>query len=66
MKVSVIIPTHNRADALRKTLERLARQDFKEPWEVVVVNNLTDDTTEVVKNYKFPASLTLVEEKTPV
>lgn len=66
MKVSVIIPTHNRSEALALTLEHLARQDFKEEWEVIVVsNNSTDDTVEVVKNYKFPAPLMLVEEKTP-
>lgn len=66
MEISVIIPTHNRADALSKTLETLARQDFKEAWEAVVVNNnSTDDTDEVVKNFKFPVPLTLVHESVP-
>ncbi len=68
MKVSVIVPTHNRADALEKTLEHLGQQSFQLPWEVVVVNNnCSDNTDEVVNSFlkNFPAPLTLVHEKKP-
>lgn len=68
MKISVIIPTHNRSDALRLTLERLAAQNFDGEWEVIVANNnSTDDTDEVVRAWqqKFPVPLRLVQEKTP-
>ena len=66
MKVSVIIPTHNRSDALRETLSNLARQDFAGEWEAVVVNNnSTDDTDAVVENFEFPVPLKVVHEKIP-
>ncbi|MDQ3687362.1 MAG: glycosyltransferase [Acidobacteriota bacterium] len=66
VSVSVVIPTHNRSDALTKTLSCLAKQDFNKFWEVIVVNNrCTDDTDEVVRRQNFPASLRLVYEETP-
>lgn len=68
IKISTIIPTHNRADALDLTLEHLAEQDFSEGWEAIVVNNnSTDNTDEIVKIWqeKFPAPLRLVHEKKP-
>ena len=66
MKISVIVPTHNRADALELTLKELAKQDFKESWEVIVVNNnCTDNTDEIVKKQGFPVNLKLVYEKKP-
>lgn len=66
MKVSIIIPTHNRSDALAETLFHLARQDFAGAWEAIVVNNnCTDDTDAVVENYKFPVSLKVVHETNP-
>lgn len=64
--VSVVIPTHNRSDALSHTLSSLKKQDFGELWEVIVVNNLsTDDTDEVVRRQDFPVPLRLFHEKTP-
>jgi GT2 family glycosyltransferase len=65
--ISVVIPTHNRSDALAQTLSKLARQEFTEPWEVIVVNHrCTDDTDEVVGRQKFPTTLRLVHrEDTP-
>lgn len=66
MKISVIIPTHNRSDALAQTLENLSRQQVDEDWEVIVINNnCTDDTDEIVKQQNFPVKLHLVHEKTP-
>lgn len=66
--ISIIVPTHNRADALARTLEHLSRQSFRETWEAVVVNNnCTDDTNDVVwrAQANFPVPLRLVDEKKP-
>jgi GT2 family glycosyltransferase len=61
MKISVVIPTHNRADALDRTLSNLSRQQCEEAWEVIVVNNrCTDDTDAVVNSRDFPVPLQLV------
>lgn len=66
MEISVVIPTHNRSDALAKTLLNLSKQEFTEPWEVIVVNNRsTDDTDEVVRGQRFPAPLRLIHEEKP-
>jgi glycosyltransferase involved in cell wall biosynthesis len=65
-KFSVIIPTHNRAEALSLTMANLARQQFPEPWEVIVVNNRsTDNTDEIVTRHNLPVPLRLVHEDTP-
>lgn len=42
-KLSVIIPTHNRADILRQTLEHLERQTIADAIEVIVVNDVQND-----------------------
>jgi len=62
--VSVIIPTHNRSDALARTLFELANQQFDKPWEAIVVNNrCTDDTDEVVRRQSFPVPLQVVHRE---
>jgi GT2 family glycosyltransferase len=66
MTISVVIPTHNRSDALAKTLLILSEQQFTESWEVIVVNNRsTDDTDDVVRGLRFPVPLRLVHEEKP-
>ncbi|HET9533651.1 MAG TPA: glycosyltransferase [Blastocatellia bacterium] len=66
MEVSIIIPTHNRSDALARTLDLLSKQRFEYRWEAIVVNNRsTDDTDEVVRLQRFPVPLRLVHESTP-
>jgi len=60
MKFSVIIPTYNRADELRKTLQNLSGLSATEEWEVIVVdNNSTDHTRELVAEIskQFPVEL---------
>jgi len=53
MRVTVAIPTYNRAGLLRQTLAGLARQDFPaEEFEVLVIdNNSRDDTAAVVASF---------------
>jgi glycosyltransferase involved in cell wall biosynthesis len=43
--VSVVVPTHDRADYLDVTLSSLLDQDFPEPYEVIVVDDGSRDTT---------------------
>lgn len=66
MQISVVIPTHNRSQALNATLSRLAKQQFAGDWEVIVVNNRSsDDTDEVVRRQEFPVSLRLIHSDSP-
>ena len=66
MIISIVIPTHNRSDALQETLLNLSVQRFGEPWEVIVVNNCcTDDTDEIVRKQPFPVPLRLIHEEKP-
>jgi len=44
MEFSVIVPTYNRIELLKKTLESLFRQNFKD-YEVIVVNDGSSDGT---------------------
>lgn len=49
--ISVIIPTYNHAQYLKKALNSLCIQTFPN-WEAVVINNYSqDDTIEVVKSF---------------
>jgi GT2 family glycosyltransferase len=66
MKISVVIPTHNRAEALDRTLSNLSKQQFAETWEVIVVNNrCTDHTDAIVNSKNFPVPLQLVHKNIP-
>src|SRR3954471_4782626 len=67
IKVTVAIPTYNRADFLRQTLAGIAAQQFpREHFEVLVIdNNSTDHTAAVVAEFanERPAPRYLREEK---
>ncbi|MGF1676281.1 MAG: glycosyltransferase, partial [Rivularia sp. (in: cyanobacteria)] len=61
---TVAIPTYNGASRLPEVLERLQNQLHTEniSWEIIVVdNNSTDNTADIVKNYQqnwqYPFSL---------
>lgn len=53
MKISIIIPTYNRANLIGNTLESLLNQDFpKEDYEIIIVdNNSTDNTFHVISKF---------------
>ena len=52
--ISIVIPTYNHANFLRSALDSVFAQSFKD-WEVIVVNNYSDDDTiEVVQSFKDP------------
>ena len=64
ISVSVIIPTHNRAALLPRTLESLARQDLPtSDYELIVVaDGCTDGTMQLLQSWKAPYALTSVEQ----
>jgi len=45
---TVLVVTHNRADTLRDTLGSLVGLTCRHPWEVIVVDNNSDDHTRTV------------------
>lgn len=50
-RVSVIIPTYNRSQALRATVESVLAQTFAD-WELIIVDDgSTDDTLEVARSF---------------
>lgn len=52
MRLSVIIPCYNGANYIGVQLEALARQEWDQPWEVIVVDNgSTDNSVEIVESY---------------
>jgi len=52
MKLSIIIPTHNRAESLKKTIESIVALQDEVDFELVIVdNNSTDDTKKVTQTY---------------
>ncbi len=51
VKVSVVIPVHNVEKYLRKTLDSVVNQTFKEMEIIIVDNNSTDNTLKIVKEY---------------
>ena len=42
---SIVVPAHNEEPVLRETLEALARQDYRGTFEVIVVDDRSDDAT---------------------
>lgn len=62
--VSVIIPTHNRCDGLKRTLDALQRQDFNPMrFEVIVTaDGCTDGTAEMVRTYPATYRLSCIEQ----
>jgi glycosyltransferase involved in cell wall biosynthesis len=46
IKLTVIIPTYNRADDLRETLNSMSRLQFSATWELIVVDNNSRDHTQ--------------------
>ena len=50
-KVSVVIPTYNRAKDLRRCLDSLMAQDFDDFEVIVCDDGSTDNTAEVVDDY---------------
>ncbi len=66
-KFSVIIPTHNEGDWLKKTVYGVLDNTNYTDFEIVVVaDGCTDNSTEFIKNKETPKSVILVENKRPL
>jgi len=70
MDVSIIIPTFNRKDILQECLQALAHQDGTQRYEVVLVDDASQDgTQEMVEalrtSLSFPLTLLRQEKKGP-
>ncbi|MBD2075735.1 glycosyltransferase family 2 protein [Phormidium sp. FACHB-592] len=61
---SVIIPTHNRVAALKRSLDALKAQSYPlQQIEVIVVaDGCTDGTVEMLRSYEAPFALQIVEQ----
>ena len=45
MKLSVILPVYNAEDTLEVALQGLARQNWDQPWEIIVADNRSTDAS---------------------
>lgn len=50
LRISVVVPTYNEADDIRRTLDSLTAQTYPDK-EIIVVDDSTDRTPEIVKQY---------------
>ena len=63
--VSVVVPCYNGSRTIRRALESLIAQDFRSPYEVIVVDSSSDGTDAIVRE-EFPqARLLRLETRTP-
>jgi glycosyltransferase involved in cell wall biosynthesis len=53
-KVSVIMPTYNRADLIGKTISSILRQGFKDYELIIIDDGSTDDTEKIINGYSSP------------
>ena len=51
MKISVIVPTSNRSLLLKDTIDSILNQTFNNFELIIIDNNSTDDTEEVLRTY---------------
>ena len=63
-KVSVVIPVYNSAKTIRRSLESLKHQTFKDFETVIVDNNCTDSSMAIVNDYVDDLSVRIVQCKT--
>ncbi len=62
-KVSVVIPTHNRANYIAHAVESVLDQTFRD-YEIIVINDgSTDNTQEVLKKFEDKIKLLHQENK---
>lgn len=62
--VSVIIPTHNRRVLLQRTLDALGLQTYplRQVEVLVIADGCTDGTTDMLRHYKAPFVLRIIEQ----
>ena len=63
MFISIFVPTGNRAESLKKVLDSLCAQTYKN-FEVIIVDYKSrDDVFEVIKNYKNLLDIKIINQK---
>lgn len=63
IEASVVIPTYNRRDELRRTLETLAQQQTRHSYEVVVADDgSAEDTLAVVRQFEAQLDIKYVRQ----
>jgi glycosyltransferase involved in cell wall biosynthesis len=61
MKVSIVIPTHNRPEKLRETVEKLRGQDFpSEDYEIVVVDDGSNPPVAFEKEFTVAPNIKII------
>jgi len=63
-KVSVVIPVYNSAKTIRRSLESLKSQTFKDFETIIVDNNCTDNSITIASEYIDDLNIRIVECKT--
>ncbi len=53
LELTIVIPTHNRAEILSRCLEHLAEQTFQDFQVIVIDDGSTDNTKEVAHSWSF-------------
>ena len=61
MNVSIITPTFNSAKTIQSNLDSIKSQSFKDYQLVIVDNNSTDETVEIIKKNNIPNVKFLIE-----
>ncbi|MDE6120284.1 MAG: glycosyltransferase family 2 protein, partial [Muribaculaceae bacterium] len=66
-EITVVIPVYNRAGIVGRTLETLDAQVFQDFYVILVDNNSTDGTLEVLQQWagKHPGRATVLMQPTP-
>ena len=60
--VSIICSTYNRAKYLRRSIETWTKQNFPLPYEIIIVDDRSEDNTEqLVNSYKGKANVTYIK-----
>jgi len=62
MKISIITPTFNSANTIQSNIDSIKAQSFKDYQLIIVDNNSTDETIEIIKKNDIPDIKFLIEE----
>ncbi len=63
MKITIITPTYNSADTIRDTIESVINQNYAELEYIVVDGLSTDNTRDIILEYKDRLNINLISEK---